>query len=113
MLQSALEERANNHGHQTQCCRVASHSIAALGVIGAEVSVAARLGFGRPYPTRGETFLLTASGHGDVPKKGVTWNRQIGEGEKREKEMVKEGADSWRWEMLAICKGKELNVKCL
>jgi len=72
MLQSALEERANNHGHQTQCCRVASHSIAALGVIGAEVSVAARLGFGRPYPTRGETFLLTASGHGDVPKKGVT-----------------------------------------
>lgn len=41
MLQSALEERANNHGHQTQRCRAASHPIAALGVVGAEVGVAA------------------------------------------------------------------------
>lgn len=40
-LQSALEERAKNHGHQTQRCRPASHPIAALGVIGAEVGVAA------------------------------------------------------------------------
>lgn len=71
-LQSALEKCANNHGHQTQCCRAASHPIAALDLIGAEVGVAACLGFVRPYPIICKAFLLTASGHGDVAKKGVT-----------------------------------------
>lgn len=41
MLQRVLEECAKNHGHQTQRCRAASHPIAALGVVGAEVGVAA------------------------------------------------------------------------
>ena len=71
-LQSALEECANNHGHQTQRCRAACHPITAPGVIGAEVGVAACLGSGRPYSIIGEAFLLTASGHSDVAEKGVT-----------------------------------------
>lgn len=72
MLQSALEERANKHGHQTHRCRAASHPIAALALLGTEVGVAACLGFVRPYPIICKAFLLTASGHGDVAKKGVT-----------------------------------------
>lgn len=71
-LQSALEERANNHGHQTQRCRAPSRPIAAPVVIGAEVSVATRFGFFCPYPVIGVAFLLTASGYSDVAKKGVT-----------------------------------------
>lgn len=41
VLQSILEERANNHGHQTQPCRAPCHPTDGSGVVGAEVSVAA------------------------------------------------------------------------
>lgn len=74
--QGALEERASHQGQQSQRCRAAPCPTAALGVIRAQVGVAAGFGLGCSYPIVGEAFLLTVPGHGDVAKKGITWERR-------------------------------------
>lgn len=84
--QGALEDGASHQGHQSQRCRAAPHPTAALGVIRAQVGVAAGFGLLVPYPIVGDTFLLTVPGHSDVAKKGITWERKIGE-----EEEVREG----------------------
>lgn len=84
--QGALEDGDSHQGHQSQRCRAAPHPAAVLGIIRAQVSVAAGLGLGCSYPVVGEAFLLTGPGHGEVAKKGITWERWIGE-----EEEVREG----------------------
>lgn len=91
--QGALEDRASHQGHQSQRCRAAPHPAATL-VIRAQVGVAAGFGLLGPYPIVGEAFLLTVPGHGDVAKKGITWERQIGE-EEEVKERGKNREGKW------------------
>lgn len=83
--QGALEEGDSHHGHQSQRCRAAPHPAA----LRAQVGVAAGFGLGCSYPVVGETFLLTGPGHGEVAKKGITWERQ------RRRERGKSSEGKW------------------